>query len=101
MTYDHLKGFAMPPTPFLGSRASLQGPGPLPMASSRPAIWISLIESFWRAIGAEIDPFSGFLAFLLSSHGYKVSFMSLECHPDSLDPIVYISNTVRRDPGRL
>ena len=52
------KGFAMPPTPFLGSGASFQGPGPLPMASARRAIGISLIESFWRAIGAEIDPFS-------------------------------------------
>ena len=28
----YLKGFAMPPTPFLGSGASFQGPGPLPMA---------------------------------------------------------------------
>ena len=53
-----LKGFAMPPTPFLGSGASFQGPGPLPMASARRAIGISLIESFWRAIGAEIEPFS-------------------------------------------
>ena len=59
------KCFAMPPTPFLGSGeqflgsgAFFQGPGPLPMASSRPAIGISLIESFWRAIGAEIEPFS-------------------------------------------
>ena len=54
----YLKGFAMPPTPFLGSGASFQGPGPLPMASARRAIGISLIESFWRAIGAEIEPFS-------------------------------------------
>ena len=37
--------------------ASFQGPGPLPRASARPAILISLIESFWRAIGAEIDHF--------------------------------------------
>ena len=48
----------MPLTPFLGSGASFQGPGPLPMASARRAIGISLIESFWRAIGAEIEPFS-------------------------------------------
>ena len=34
------------------------------MASARRAIGISLIESFWRAIGAEIEPFSWFLAFL-------------------------------------
>ena len=47
----------MPPIPFLGSGASFQGPGPLPMASSRQAIGISLIESFWRAIGVEIHHF--------------------------------------------
>ena len=51
------KGFALPPTPFLGSGASFQGPGPLPMASARRAMLISLIESFWRAIGADIRPF--------------------------------------------
>ena len=60
----------MPPTPFLGSGASFQGPGPLPMASARRAIGISLIESFWRAIGAEIEPFSWFAAFL--GGAYKV-----------------------------
>ena len=49
-----LKGFAMPPTPFLGSGASFQGLGPLPMASARRAIGFPLIESFWRAIGVEI-----------------------------------------------
>ena len=55
----------MPPTPclgsgdqFLGSGDSFEGLGPLPMASARPAILISLIESFWRAIGAEIEHFS-------------------------------------------
>ena len=47
----------MPPTPFLGSGASFQGPGPLPMASARQAIGISLVESFWRAIGVEIQHF--------------------------------------------
>ena len=52
------KGFAMPPTPFFGSWASFQDPGPLPMASVRRAKGIRLIESFWRAIGAEIEPFS-------------------------------------------
>ena len=58
------KGFAMPPTPFLGSGeqflgsgARFQDPGPLPMASARRAISISLIESFWRTIGAEIEHF--------------------------------------------
>ena len=34
------------------------------MASARRAIGISLVESFWRAIGAEIVPVSWFLAFL-------------------------------------
>ena len=53
-----LKGFAMPPTPILGSGASFQGPGHLPMASARQAIGIRLIESFWRAIFVEIRPFS-------------------------------------------
>ena len=48
----------MPPTPILGSGASFQGPGPLPMASARQAIGISLIESFWRAIGVEIQHLS-------------------------------------------
>ena len=54
----------MPSTPFfgsgeqfLGSTASFQGPGPLPMASARQAIGISLVESFWRAIGDEIEHF--------------------------------------------
>ena len=51
------EGFAMPPTPFLGSGASFQGLGTVPMASSRQAIGISLIESFWRAFGIEIQPF--------------------------------------------
>ena len=60
----------MPPIPFLGSKASFQGPGPLPMGSSRPAIGISLVESFWSAIGGEIEPFSWFLAFL--GGAYKV-----------------------------
>ena len=32
-------------------RGLFQGPGPLPMASARRAIGISLIESFWRALG--------------------------------------------------
>ena len=53
----YLKGFAMPPTPFLGPRAFFQGLGPLPMASARQAIGISLVESFWRAIGVEIEHF--------------------------------------------
>ena len=55
----------MPLTPFLGSvdqflesGASFWGPGPLPMAPARRAILISLIESFWRAIFVEIQPFS-------------------------------------------
>ena len=48
----------MPPTPFLESGASFQGPGPLPMASARRAIGISLVESFWRAIGVEIENFA-------------------------------------------
>ena len=56
--YGGFEGFAMPPTPFLGSGASFYGPGPLPMASARRAIGISLVENFWRAIGAEIEPFS-------------------------------------------
>ena len=60
----------MPPTPFLGSGASFQGPGPLAMALARQAIGISLIDSFWRATGAEIDPFSWFVAFL--GGAYKV-----------------------------
>ena len=32
-------------------------PSFLPMASARRAIGISLVESFWRAIGNKIDPF--------------------------------------------
>ena len=47
----------MPPTPFWGSGASFQGPGPLPMAAAREITEVFLM-SFWRAIGAEIDPFS-------------------------------------------
>ena len=57
------KGFAMPPTPFLGSGASFQGPGPLPMASARRAIGISLIESFWHALGVGIQQFCDFVDF--------------------------------------
>ena len=53
----YLKGFAMPPPPILGFGASFQAPGPLPMASARRAIGISLIESFWRAVGIEIYHF--------------------------------------------
>ena len=59
--YWEFKGFAMPPTPFLEYGASFQGPGRFPMASARRAIGISLIETFWRALGVEIDPFSFFL----------------------------------------
>ena len=33
------------------------------MASARRAIGISLIESFWRAIGVEIQPFCDFFDF--------------------------------------
>ena len=35
-----------------------KGPAPLPMASARRAIGISFIESFWRAFGVEMQPFS-------------------------------------------
>ena len=67
MTY--FKGLAMPPTPCLGSGASFQGPGPLPMASARQAIGISLIESFWRSIFCR-NPAMFMISVISGDHGF-------------------------------
>ena len=71
----------MPPTPFLGSGASFQGPGPIPMALALRAIGILRIEAavplvpksshfhdFWNLFGGRTISYDPLMSFFFIPH---------------------------------